>query len=241
MTRAEMSRTEMSLPARTGSGGRPSAGFKARAVALAGMLVATGAAAVGVATPGQAAPIGTARTGVTASPIRHLVVVYQENVSFDHYFGTYPRAANPAGEPQFHAAAGTPTVNRLTRSLLHRNPNLRNPQRLDRSEALTCDQNHDYTAEQQAFDHGLMDKFVQYTQVTDCTPPEVTKPGLVMDYYDGNTVTALWNYAQRFAMSDNSYGTTFGPSTPGALNLVSGQTHGATLTAADPVSVSKGR
>ncbi len=27
-------------------------------------------------------------------------------------------------------------------------------------------------------------------------------------------------------MSDNSYGTTFGPSTPGALNLVSGQTHG---------------
>ena len=47
-----------------------------------------------------------------------------------------------------------------------------------------------------------------------------------MDYYDGNTVTALWNYAQHFAMSDNSFGTTFGPSTPGALNLISGQTHG---------------
>src|SRR5438876_1118469 len=51
--------------------------------------------------------------------------------------------------------------------------------------------------------------------------------GLVMGYYDGNTVTALWNYAQAFAMSDNSFGTVFGPSTPGALNLVSGQTHGA--------------
>ena len=50
----------------------------------------------------------------------------------------------------------------------------------------------------------------------------------VMGYFDGNTVTALWNYAQHFAMSDNSFGTTFGPSTPGALNLVSGQTHGAT-------------
>ena len=49
-----------------------------------------------------------------------------------------------------------------------------------------------------------------------------------MDYYDGNTVTALWNYAQRFAMSDNNFDTTFGPSTPGVLNLVSGQTHGAT-------------
>jgi phospholipase C len=48
-----------------------------------------------------------------------------------------------------------------------------------------------------------------------------------MGYYDGGTTTALWNYAQHFAMSDNSYSTGFGPSTPGALNLVSGQTHGA--------------
>ena len=50
--------------------------------------------------------------------------------------------------------------------------------------------------------------------------------GLVMGYYDGNTVTALWNLAQHFAMSDNSFNTTYGPSTPGALNLVSGQSGG---------------
>ena len=36
-----------------------------------------------------------------------------------------------------------------------------------------------------------------------------------MGYFDGNTVTALWNYAQHFAMSDNSYGTTFGSTLPG--------------------------
>ncbi len=53
-----------------------------------------------------------------------------------------------------------------------------------------------------------------------------------MDYYDGNTVTGLWNYAQHYAMTDNSFDTTFGPSTPGALNLVSGQTHG--VIAVDP-------
>ena len=52
--------------------------------------------------------------------------------------------------------------------------------------------------------------------------------GLVMGYYDGNTVTALWNYAQHFAMSDNFYDTNFGPSTPGAINVVSGQTNGVT-------------
>ena len=45
-----------------------------------------------------------------------------------------------------------------------------------------------------------------------------------MDYYDGNTVTALWNYAQNYAMSDNNWDTTFGPSTPGALNVISGTT-----------------
>ena len=47
-----------------------------------------------------------------------------------------------------------------------------------------------------------------------------------MNYYDGNTVTGLWNYAQQYAMSDNSFGTTFGPSSPGAINLVSGDTGG---------------
>jgi phospholipase C len=49
-----------------------------------------------------------------------------------------------------------------------------------------------------------------------------------MGYFDGNTVTALWNYAQYFAMSDNSFNTTFGPSSPGAINLISGNTYGAT-------------
>ena len=34
----------------------------------------------------------------TATPIKHLVVIFQENVSFDHYFGAYPNALNDAGE-----------------------------------------------------------------------------------------------------------------------------------------------
>lgn len=161
----------------------------------------------------------------TTTPIKHLVVIFQENVSFDHYFGTYPHAANPPGEPAFYPAPGTPSVNGLTPELLTDNPNLANPQRLDRSQALTCDQDHGYTAEQQAFDNGLMDKFVQDTSGGSCTDKSI-----VMDYYDGNTVTALWNYAQNFAMSDNSFGTTFGPSTPGALNLIAGQTYGATTS-----------
>jgi phospholipase C len=66
-----------------------------------------------------------------------------------------------------------------------------------------------------------------------------------MDYYDGNTVTGLWNYAQNYAMSDNNYDTNFGPSTPGALNLISGNdggsyavSPGTGVTVPDPGTVS---
>lgn len=175
----------------------------------------------------------------TATPIKHVVVLFQENISFDHYFGTYPNAANPAGEPAFHAKPGTPSVNNLqSGGLLTNNPNLGNPQRFDRSEQVTCDQDHDYTSEQKAMDHGLADLFVQSTGAdltrAQCdtnagtTPPSGLRSSdyAVLDYYDGNTVTALWNYAQHYAMSDNSFSTTYGPSTEGAINVVSGQTYG---------------
>jgi phospholipase C len=50
-----------------------------------------------------------------------------------------------------------------------------------------------------------------------------------MGYYDGNTVTGLWNYAQYFAMNENFFGTNYGPSTPGALNVASGMNGNADL------------
>jgi phospholipase C len=195
------------------------------AVAMAGGLTADASPATGTGhANGQPSPGSS-----TTTPIKHLVVLFDENVSFDHYFGTYPVAANNGDGPTFTAAPGTPTVNGLTPALLTANPNSAQPTRLTPQQAVTCSQNHGYTAEQNAFDHGLMDKFVEFTQSTNCSSTGAAKPpGLVMDYYDGNTVTALWNYAQNYAMSDNSYDTDFGPSTVGALNLVSGQTHGAT-------------
>jgi len=164
-----------------------------------------------------------AETPASTRWVDHVVVIFQENVTFDHYFATYPQAANPPGEPAFFPSRNTPGVNGLTLGLLNNNPNSANPKRLDRSQAVTCDQDHGYTDEQKAFDAGLMDKFVEFVAGSSC--PDKT---IVMDYFDGNTVTALWNYAQHFAMSDNFYTTVFGPSTPGALNLISGQTHGAT-------------
>jgi phospholipase C len=184
--------------------------------------------------PGQR--LADAGSPPTATPIKHLVVIYQENVSFDHYFGTYPNAANTDGQP-FTPLPGTPQVNGLNSpapgggTLLTNNPNGANPRRYDPAnvnDLLTCDQNHDYTSEQQAFNGGKMDNFISAVGTGSGTSAtgQPCQAKDVMNYYDGNTVTALWNYAQRFAMSDNSWGTVFGPSTPGAINLISGDTGG---------------
>jgi phospholipase C len=186
----------------------------------------------------SAAVIKNANAYPTATPIKHLVIIFQENVSFDHYFGTYPNALNPANEFRFTPLPNTPTVNGLAGGLLTNNPNLNpangsgatNPFRLDRSQSATADQDHDYTPEQMAFDGGLMDLFPLSVGTAgpppSAPPAAVTTNGLTMGYYDGNTVTAMWNFAQHFAMSDNSYDTNFGPSTVGAINLISGQTNG---------------
>jgi phospholipase C len=207
--------------------------------------VALGSAVLLAATAATGAPAGKqSGSSSTATPIKHLVVIYQENVSFDHYFGTYPTATNTSGQP-FQQAKHTPTVNSLVATkgvggkgnLLTNNPNQDaagnqvNPRRLDPAninDVLTCDEGHNYNAEQKAFDGGKMDKFIT-TVGNGSGTNGVGQPcqaSDVMNYYDGNTVTGMWNYAQQFAMSDNSFGTTFGPSSPGAINLVAGDTGG---------------
>src|SRR5262245_14026590 len=126
------------------------------AVAAAAVLLPT-AASAGESTP---------TWGATTTPIKHVVVIFQENVSFDHYFGTYPKAANTSGQP-FVASHHTPTVNGLANSkglngqgtLLTNNPNRDdagnqvNPRRLNPAniaDVLMCDQDHNYNDEQKA-------------------------------------------------------------------------------------------
>jgi len=200
----------------------------------------------------------------TATPIKHVVVIFNENISFDHYFATYPHAMNLAGETPFIAKRGTPRVNNLTTpldpthhfrpvsgvDLLKNNPNFTNsangtdaanPFRLSPAQAATQDQGHNYKPEQQASDNGAMDLFPEFTGTEGPPPSSPTAAptkGLVMAYYDGNTVSAIWHYAQEYALNDNSWTTTFGPSTPGAVNLIAGQTSGIDQTNKDPTKMS---
>ena len=250
----ELSEGTGTVRARHGKARRYAA-IAAATVMSAGVAVGatvTGASAAPATADSAAGPAGSVSSWYypnrTATPIKHVVVIFQENISFDHYFGTYPYAPNTDGN-SFHAKRGTPRVNglysKITKSgpigpLLTANPNLYNPQRLTPSQAATCDQDHGYTPEQNAVNGGRMDKFVQFTESDPSCATGTNlffRPGLVMDYFDGNTVTGLWNYAQNYAMSDNNYDTEFGPSTPGALNLVSGNT-GASY-AVSPVTGAK--
>jgi len=195
--------------------------------------IAAAILACSLATPDLAAP-PTTTTPTTTTPIKHVIVIFQENVSFDHYFATYPFAANSTvGEPSFEAAVDTPAVNGLLTgpAAPPNNPTLNiagtgtiQPFRLGRNQATTCDEDHNYTDEQAAYHAGQMDLVAQKlsSAAANCAPDKST----VMGYYDGNTVTALWNYAQNFAMSDNFFNTTYGPSSPGAINLIAGNTYG---------------
>ena len=129
----------------------------------------------------------------TATPIKHVIVIFQENVSFDHYFATYPHATNPQGEPAFYAKGDTPRVNNLlSGGLLDENPNSTQPFRMDTGVAsVTCDQNHSYTPEQEAVDHGLMDKYPESTGSGSSSSSPCNDygkgVGVVMGYFDGNT------------------------------------------------------
>jgi phospholipase C len=197
----------------------------------------------------------------TATKIKHLVVIFGENVSFDHYFGSYPKAANNAGESPFVAQPNTPTPNNLVTpldptnkfaaltgvDLMGANPTAANttngtgatnPFRFGPTQAATQDMGHNYKPEQQASNAGKMDLFPAFVGTAGPPPgldagPQITT-GAVMGFYDGNTVSALWAYAQDYALNDNSWTTTFGPSTPGAINLISGQTNGFAKTNHQP-------
>ncbi|EFV13880.1 phospholipase C [Segniliparus rugosus] len=186
------------------------------------------------------APTASA-AGATATPIKHLVVIFPENISFDHYFATYPHAANIDGEtlqgsgeraPKFVADPATPAdVATLEHDGLlgEANPNAQKPFRLSPEQALTCDQNHEYDAEQRAANGGKMDKSFETASKDKCSSKSKNmfeRRGLNMGYFDGNTVAALWNYAQHYALNDNSFSSVFGPSTPGHVNLVAGTTYG---------------
>ena len=208
---------------------------------------------------GTSGTSSTTSLGQPVTPIQHVIVIFGENISYDHYFATYPSIAYSAADSadageiyqtNFPSNATAPANNNLVAplnpstwaplaspTLLTDNPNgptgsgaaynganAVNPFLFWPNQAGTADQNHSAKPEQFAYDNGAMDQFPGSTGNTSSVPASTPSD------FDGTTTTALWNYAQSFAMNDNAYTSQFGPSTPGAINLISGQTNGLSQT-----------
>ena len=94
------------------------------ALLLASQLGVAAPTALVAGEPATAIPPGSS----TTTPIKHVVVIFQETVSFDHYFATYPMAANPGGEPEFHEWRSTPSVNSADHQSEFREPLPAGPQ-----------------------------------------------------------------------------------------------------------------
>ncbi len=160
--------------------------------------------------------------------IHHVFVIYQENRSFDSYFGSFPGADNLAtAQARAHGFRQWDAIGHewITPFLL--------------KAADTADADHSREALLAKVDHGRMDKFVAYEEQNlvnvKLTSPEFARQVgiLTMAHEDCTTIPFLWMYAHRFALYDHIFQAMYGPSTPGNIDLIAGQT-GQTQAARHP-------
>ncbi len=177
--------------------------------------------------------------------IKYVFVLFQENRSFDFYFGTYPGANGLFSQPAAQTPGFTQTIVNTDGTLGTITP-FRIPLTVTATgtgatvpiyPADTDSVNHSHTAYQtkinlQANGTTLNDGYATTEEgvtVTNGKPsatPTLAKKQmgeLVMGYVDCNTAPVLWNYADRFTLFDNFHQTVLSASTPNAIAMVAGQ------------------
>jgi phospholipase C len=176
--------------------------------------------------PDRAVPSNEAVARLVQQKIKHVFVIYQENRSFDSYFGTFPGADNLATEEaQQHGFRQYDPLGHtwVTPFLL---------QAADSSDVTHM--RDDLLAK---VNHGRMDRFVSYEEnlmLGYATPRRAHQLGLLtMAFEDCGTIPFLWMYAHRFALYDHIFQAMYGPSTPGNIDLIAAQT-GQTQAARHP-------
>jgi phospholipase C/outer membrane protein assembly factor BamB len=187
-----------------------SGGFLARATASEIVEPKPPTAAV------QVAPESTAQ-GI--HKIQHVIVVMQENRSFDNYFGTFPGAD---GIPM---KQGVPTVC---------NPDPRAGQCIKPYHDTNVIDNGAGHAASNAIadiDGGQMDGFVGQAEAgipVTCTPPAPTCPATnpggstdVMGYHTAAEIPNYWDYAKHYVLNDHMFEPDLGWSLPSHLDMVS--------------------
>ena len=177
--------------------------------------------------------------------IKYVFVLFQENRSFDFYFGSYPGANNlysqsPAKTPGF-IQPFVDTKGNLTTIRPFKIPASvtdANGKTVPLYPADTASVNHSHVPMDTKldFDRNFVARNDRYSLVEEgVTLDSEGKPTsvpslereqfgeLVMAHVDCDTVPFLWNYADRFTLFDNFFDTVIGPSTPNAIAMIAGQ------------------
>jgi phospholipase C len=182
--------------------------------------------------------------------IKYVFVLFQENRSFDFYFGTYPGArglfSQPADQtPGFvqpivltDGSVGTISPFKIPQSVtVNGSPVLLYPEDTDsvNHSHVGIDAKLDVNTKNVALndryaftEEGLTGTLTAgpngftYTGALP-TEKQVQKGELVVSHVDCDTAPFLWNYADRFTLFDNFFDTVIGPSTPNAISMIAGQ------------------
>ncbi len=174
------------------------------------ILVLAGAVAFGAfGTLAEAPPSARADGGATTTPIEHVVVLMQENHTFDNYFGTFP------------GADGTPDGTCIPNDPLQPSLGCVEPYHLE--SLRTVDLHHGSSIGIKAFNGGRMDGFI-------AAQNERNLPGEVaMGYYDGRDLPLYWNLATEYVLADQFFSSVQGSSEANHFYWVAAQGPSGTI------------
>ena len=179
-------------------------------------LIATGAAAQQIS-GSSTTPNATFADANT--PIKHIVIIMQENHSFDNYFGTFPNLQSQYAVDQ-----------KVCVPLDLKNPSQGcvHPWNADSQwqKIVTVDLPHTQGGSLTSIDGGKMDGFVYSALSAKAT--NGTTENYPMAYFTGATLPDYWDYAQYYSLDANFFSSIKAPSYPNHLYLVSAQSGGIT-------------
>ncbi len=170
------------------------------------------------AAPANVPQADAALVALIQKRIKHVFVIYQENRSFDSYFGSFPGAENLASP--LAQTNGFKQFDRIGKQWV-------TPFRIAASD--TADANHARPSLIAKADGGRMDQFIENEEATalqrGITPANAQRLGLLtMSHEDCETIPYLWKYAHEFALFDHFFQAMYSPSTPGNIDLIAAQT-----------------
>jgi len=190
------------------------------------MLFRTLAAVAALGLVAPSAPASGPDPAALRSRIKHVFIIYQENHSFDNYFGTFPRADNLAtAEAQAHGFRQYDPIGQTWVT----------PFRIADPDTESPAQGRGVIYAK--MNGGAMDRFVATQELL--SEKKFGRAGArdvgltTMAHYDCDTIPFLWKYARTFALYDHIFSAFAGPSTPSAISLIAGQA-GQTQWARDP-------